>query len=288
MKANVTFLIIFMVGIKTIAQTLTFGERPGYVASIEGERESKYIELAPLPPLPPLPQVPLSDIIFTTQLKKEFQDRYREKFGSTEAEQIHNLPNPFTYEEGPDGMFRGTVIEESEEKNEFGAYMIRRLAEFHFDNFARNEPTVRPVWELKERIRQVQVEVSPGYKISAAYSFSGNYIESKFNNPIFDSKIILLMDPKETPSTSVVERFFSISKDINSSVIIEINYRDLVDRFSLIGRKRLAPTLEINVTLSSGFISEEMRTLTNTSIYSVSKEILNTREQQILIGFIWW
>ncbi len=266
--------------------SLGVSDHPGYLTTIEGERNLRIFEIAPVPQLPP-PEKPLSEKIFTTELTNEFKERYRYEFGQTEAERISFFPNPYSYYEATGGEFSGTALEDSEKKRDFGVYMFRRLAEFHFDHYAKNEPAVRPVWELKERIRQVKVEVSPGYTLAANYSFSGNYLESSLVNPYLTTKVVLLMDPKTTGPGPVMERWVSVQKQISPTVSIESHYKDTLDRYWLITRKKLRPDLEGNITLSTGKVGEETQSLTPT--YEISTEDISlVRDHQIMLGLTWW
>lgn len=264
---------------------------PGYLSDISEELNQNSIEFAPVPSLPAVPVIerPLSERIFTQQLVDEFQSRYRSQFGHTDLDRTYNLANRYTYFESTDGSFRGTVEQASEAKKQFGIFVFRRLAEFHFDRYAKEEPAVRPVWELKERIRQVQVEISPGYKFSAIYSFSGNYLESNLVNPYVPSKVVFLMDPTQTGPTSVLETWVSLGYSLSPVTNLEFHYKDLTDLYSFVVRRKLTSWLEGSLLLSSGKITTNDFGLGKYEIGQVVEDpnLSGERDRRILFGLSW-
>ena len=47
----------------------------------------------------------------------------------------------------------------SAHQSDYGQYVLRRLSEYHVDNFAKSDPSVRPLWEAKEKLSKVNVQV---------------------------------------------------------------------------------------------------------------------------------
>jgi hypothetical protein len=155
---------------------------PGYVSSIEEEKSSTTVEL-PLPMLQDSAPRDYEPIIFAPLLANEFRDRYEQVFGRTTAEQEYQVYNPLTRVEYSSGL-RVSVEENSDRQRQYGEYLIKRLTEFHVDAYFRSDPVLRPVYELKERLSNYDVEVRPGYKLTARYRLAENQIEMRLGNPM--------------------------------------------------------------------------------------------------------
>ncbi|MCB0412148.1 MAG: hypothetical protein KDD22_06450 [Bdellovibrionales bacterium] len=154
--------------------------QPGYLDSVTEERNEVISEMVLTPPPPP--KVELKEKIFDDRLTREFQDRYREKFGATDAERNIFSPNRFDEYEYSNGL-SVTFDEDRKVKQEFANYMGKRLVEYHVDQYFKSSESLRPVYELKDRVSRFDVEVKKGYKFKMNYSFSGNYLDLNLDNP---------------------------------------------------------------------------------------------------------
>ncbi len=171
-------------------------ERPGYLTDVKNEREQRFYEVFIFATPPSKPTL-LSDLIFNAQLSKQFKDKYREKFGQIDTSTIIYQPTKFSVLDENRGA--GLQIEtDNQARREFGDFMVKRLIEWHVDNYFKTDPSMRPVYELKERLSHVQVEVTKETKLSGQYSFSDNSLDIILDGPLFEtSKLTLLMDPKQ-------------------------------------------------------------------------------------------
>ena len=121
----------------------------GYVADIRTEREQVSENLVWVQQ--PAQDQDLRDRIFNQTLSREFRERYEQRFGQTEIERVFLAPNRTSYYNDAYGV-KGTPQEISDERRRFGEFMMRRLAEWHVENYAKTDPSARAVWEAKERI----------------------------------------------------------------------------------------------------------------------------------------
>ncbi len=178
----------------------SFGAHYGYLFDVREERNKRDIEMVMLerPKDPP----PLQEVIFNEKLSKEFQQQYKYRFGESQAEQTLNTvgrQDDYTY-------FTGRTVTLKEYQNDqqaFAEYMTRRLTEYHVDNWAKNDPDMRPVYEIKDRVSNVNVELDNGYKFEWKYNFAGPSMEAKLKNP-YDIEVKtrlemtgIVSDPKE-------------------------------------------------------------------------------------------
>ena len=144
--------------------------------------------------------------------------------------------------------------------------MLRRLTEYHIDNYAKNEPAVRPVYQIKENISKVDLSVAPGWKFKAKYSISGNTLKVDVGNPYTDSKILVEMDPDKLGPSDVKETIVSIGKDLTKIFRMETHWKTQDGKWSLVGIRRLAPRMSTNITTSTtvrsgGYTVRENRVL---------------------------
>lgn len=169
------------------------------------EKQQKFYEVYLSPP-PREVTVDYTDFIFNPQLTLEFKTRYRELFGYIDTTGLNATANYRTVEAEKINRTRRV----------YGEYMMRRLGEYHVDNYFKSQPAMREVYELKERLSNVQVQVGPSYKMDVHYSFADNSAEIVVQNPYCDSKLRVEMDPTSIGPASIQENRLYLGKKINS------------------------------------------------------------------------
>ena len=225
------------------------GARPGYLASVAKEREQRDVEMV-LISAPPATEEgtlfgrPLVD----PKLTREFQTQYEIKFGRTEAERNYNNSNRFAFFEYPGGKQEDLMAHE-EQQQQFANYMIRRLTEHHADQYAKSNPDIRPVYELKDRISNINVQVRQGYKLRFKYSYSGNYLDVRLENPYdIATKVSFQMSSGFGPSNverTIYSASYPVSKITTISAFQEVDVRTST---SFVGSRKLNKTLAATVT----------------------------------------
>lgn len=193
----------------------------GYVSDVKNERTEVSVELVWIQN--PNTDALLRERIFNQTLSREFRERYEQRFGQTEIERVFLAPNRTSYYNDVYGV-KGTPQEISDERRKFGEFMVRRLAEWHVENYAKNDPSARVVWEAKERISNMKVEVA-SFRIDAQYSIAGNILDIKMVNPYVQSKLSLLMNPDQFGPGPVDEALLSVFKAVNSRYAVEGRWR---------------------------------------------------------------
>ncbi len=242
------FLVAMATGELAFAKR-DYGPHSGYLESTQNERDTGYSDLL-LPPPPPSTSSDLGSKIFNPKLTREFRDRYEERFGRTEAERIYNSPNRFTYFADIHG-FTGTAQEMDDEKRRYGEFVMRRLFEYHLDNYAQNDPKLRPAWEAKERIKEFRVEVAQ-FRFDAQYSIAGNTFDVRMANPFFDLlRVRVQMDPGSFGPAPVLETTLSIGRALTSSISVETHYQTFDQTIAVIERKGFTPSFGGSLTQST-------------------------------------
>lgn len=223
--------------------------RDGYIRELSEEAEDSQTSDVVLVPKPPADNsVPLSDVIWDLRIKKEFIERYRETFGYTEAERNYALPSIYS----ENGVAQGRSVESDNARaarKAFAEYMFRRLGEHHLDGYFRSDPKLKSVWELKERISNVEVKVSEGFSLMTIYSFSGNFVNVKANNAYLPARVLIEMNPASFGPSEVREITPSVEKQLSRTFNLQAYYKIYDGVFTLVGSKSLAPSM--GATLSA-------------------------------------
>jgi hypothetical protein len=174
-------ILVLSLFLASMVRAGELAQHPGYLSDTSDEKYQVSREVV-IVPMGASGELSLRDKIFSEKITKEFKRKYEERFGRTQAEQVFNTPSQFFETEIQPGVFR-TADEVAAEQRKFGNYMIKRTVEHHVDRWMKESPSARPVYELKEKISNVNVEVRPGYKARIKYSLSSNEMSVNVKNP---------------------------------------------------------------------------------------------------------
>lgn len=236
-----------------------YGPHSGYLATTHGERDTQIADIVIIQP-PPVTGPNLTERIFNDKLVREFRERYEEKFGRTEVERVYNSPNRFTYYDDMYG-FKGTPQEMSDERKRYSDFIVRRLLEYHVDHYAQNDPKVRPVWEAKEKLKEMKVEIAQ-FRFDIQYSIAGNTLDLNMVNPYFKTtRVRFQMDPGAFGPAPMQETIFSLGRPLTKTSSIEGHYAITDGVVTVIARKSLSPVLAATLSEST-FTREWERGLT--------------------------
>lgn len=184
---------------------------PGYVSNVAAEKSQRFYEVY-LFVSPPSKEPSLSEFIFNP-LSKEFREKYREKFGNLDTESMaYRSPSLGGYQSTPLAL-----QQEQQNRRDFAEFMMKRLTEYHVDQYMRSQPSMQPVMEVKEKIQNVKVEVTKEVRFNIQYNFAGNTADVVLDNPYCDSKLSIEMDSKSLGPTSPHETRVWLSKSLNSA-----------------------------------------------------------------------
>ncbi len=185
----------------------------GYISDVQAEKEERFYEIF-LFSIPPVKSTNLKDIIFNRELSTEFKEKYREKFGQLDSESIVYQPTKFSILDENRGAIL-SVEQTNNKRKEFAEFMIKRLVEWHLDNYIKKDPTMRPVYELKEKLSNVEVQVTKETKVNIRYSLSDNSADVIVDNPYVDSKLSLEMNPRQFGPGPIQEQKMVIEKQLD-------------------------------------------------------------------------
>jgi len=210
----------------------------GYISSISEDSVEPMRELILLTPPPEL-RTAGSEKIFTSALQKEFRTRYREEFGFTYAQQFLNDPVDVSFY----GFARGYSVEEEKfraKKRGFGEYVAKKTVEYHVDNYFKSDPQLKPVYEAKERLSNLDVKVDEQTKVNSNYDFAGNHITTSFERPNMNARIRW-----ELQGDTTVSFYRTFTASTNGEIFYKFNDR----KYTAIGRKRLSNSVETSLTV---------------------------------------
>jgi hypothetical protein len=251
------------------------GMRPGYLVSTEQEHNVRVSEMVYLPTPAPRPAVLMGRPLLNDKLKVEFREKYAAEFGRTEAERNYNGLNRYTFFDDPGGR-QETAIAYNERQRKFGNYMLRRLVEHHVDEYAKNNSDIRPIYELKDRIANLDVKVRKDYKIKFHYNYSGNSLEAKLDNPYdIEAKLTLQMGqtvgPSKVESTTAMLSY-PVSKKLTLAAFEEFDQQAAT---VLVASRALTKSLSSSVTLAANKLVDR------------DNGFNSQRHQLVLVGFSW-
>jgi hypothetical protein len=196
---------------ETTADVSTY---PGYTNDVEQEKAQRFYEVY-LFAAPPA-EKNLKDAIFSP-LTKEFQNRYIEKFGVVDTDALNYMPMNYSSFDN-NGQASLQMQQASDQRKDFGNYMVRRLMEYHLDNYIKTDPQMRPLYETKQKLQDVKVQVNDSIKLNLQYNFSSNIADFYVNNPWVESKISFEMSPGAFGPSSVQEYRIWLNKQISKSL----------------------------------------------------------------------
>jgi len=248
------------------------GARPGYVFNVDQERHERSIEMViDSPPEDRQKGKPL----ITTKMEKEFQDQYELRFGWSDAERNYNGTNRFAFYEYPSGQLDTIQIYQTRQR-QFGEYMVRRLVEYHVDDYFKSNPEMRPIYELKDRIANVDVQVRKGYKVKLRYSYSGNYLDVLVDNPYnIESKVSLMMKPGGFGPGPIQDSVFKVAYPVDPRTSVATYYATHAGEAKVVGTRRLSKSLSSSLTV------------TEHSLVDPDNPETSPRQNLVLVGLSW-
>ncbi|MFN7453217.1 MAG: hypothetical protein ACK5RO_01020 [Pseudobdellovibrionaceae bacterium] len=192
----------------------------GYTQDIQKEKADRFYEVY-LFSYRPAPERNLHQQIFSP-LTSEFKLKYREVFGQVDAESISYQPANFGMLDNFKG-YNSAAEEENKKRKTFAEYMTKRLFEHHVDNYFKNDPTMRPVYEAKEKLSNINVQVNQSFKFNFRYKLSGNTLDINVLNPWIDSKLTLEMNPRSFGPSSPLEERLWLGKNLERNWRLQSN-----------------------------------------------------------------
>jgi hypothetical protein len=223
-----------------------FGSHHGYVTDVIEEKNKRDIEMVMLEEPKRLTR-PNKNLLVNERLEQEFQRQYQYRFGQTKAEQAINSPgrtDEYLYFTGRNV----TVTEYRAEQRRFAEYMARRLTEFHVDNWAKTDPGFRTVYQLKDRVSNLDVQVRKGYKVKWKYNLAGPNMEVDIENP-YDIETRVRLEMAGFISKPL-ESILTLSYQLTPRYRLQGLIRQVDGLYQLITIRQINPHLSTSFTAS--------------------------------------
>lgn len=226
-------------------------EQGGYVSDARHEDRTVGQDLVLIEvPLAIRSKVTLREQIFDGPLTQEFTQRYRDTFGNTPAEITYRNVQRFGNYDSLTGQWVN-VEAEREREGAFADYMLRRMVEYHVDNYSKAKPELKEAYQLKEQLTGQQVSVAKGYALKAQYSISGNYLDLEFVNPFLGSKV----RSDFGSALSGPETRLTLDRWITTKVLLEGQFLFVDGVGRLVARRTLTLDSSVSLTGSTYFKS---------------------------------
>lgn len=250
------------------ANTQDEDSHPGYLSDVSEERGDPSHEFVIMPLTDPADKVKLIDKIFTEKLKLDLIKQYRETFGYTEYEQINNTSSRFTDAQSADSNRLTSTDDFLAKQNQFGNYMMKKMAEYHVDNYMKSNHDLKAVYETKQKLSNIEYKTSNGSKLKMRYDLASNTATFSLEKP--EERFHKSIDVKLT--STAPNTIARASYDITKVLRIESNYGIEQEISTLILSRRLAPNLMVSMTAQS-----------------LQKDIdaLTPQQNRLLLGMSW-
>ena len=239
-----TFILLAFVTAKVQAEerpaTQVVGEHRGYLSSVKEERHLEVVEMI-LANNPPEDELSWESLIFIPKVTRELREQYTARFGRTETGTSFSTSSLYKTHKYSTGVIV-TLEEDVAKKRAYGEYMFRRLTEYHVGQYFKSRPSLKPVYQLKEKISKVQIQVKKGYKIKYYYSFSGSYLDMWLDNP-YKATAKLNFRKNETS--------LNLGYPLTNTLSVQSHYYFNSKHFSVSGHKRLKNNISTSLTGST-------------------------------------
>ena len=271
MKNAVLLIIIMNLPVMAAAEKpKVYGAHPGYVENVSVEYDELVEEVYPVED-PRAHEPSINEFLFDEKLTKEFKQKYEDFFGRTEVEQNRTAINRFDDLEYSANILL-TPEQDLERRRDYGVFVLRRLSEHHVDQYARNNEDLKQVYEVKQRISNLDVKSEQGYSFNINYRLSDNSFHMKLENPWeIKTRYSLYMDTAHVGPASVVERQLSLNYDLTPKTTVGTYYKEVDGTISVVGKRVVKSDLTASITGKT----------------YVKEEGISTRENSIIFGLSW-
>lgn len=206
-----------------------------YTNDIELERLNPFHEVILV--LPSISVEPQGTPFLTATLSADFKEQYLLRYQSQWSHSEVNQLEMFT-------AYNRRVIEESARRREFADYMVKKLLEFHVDNFVKSDPVMRPIYEAKEKLQNVEVKVNKSIKLNLKYSLAGNIFDFELENPYFvEAKVTFRMDPQAFGPTTPFATEYRLTRKMDARRRVQWLYQSQIQTLSTFVLQDLTPQL---------------------------------------------
>lgn len=217
----------------------------GYEDDVSGEMPTGPKEMVLMQKPDFLNKPELKNVIFNSELSNEFVFRYQQQFGYTEQEQNYYLIESQGYYNSPDGV---AATQQDAQRQAFAQYMVKRLFEYHADQIMKNDPSFKPIYDVKQKVSNYKVDVGPGSKLDMTYSFVGNFANITYVTPWGTTKANINMDPGSLVPGTPQEELLIFTRPITPTIRYETSYAFVAQTYRFMVEKRLTPTLSTNIS----------------------------------------
>ncbi len=227
--------------------------RAGYIQDVAAEKSEQFYEIYLSPPAVQT-KLDLRGKIFDQKLTHEFRERYEQRFGYIDTDSMAFADRFTNFSEN-----RGAnqdLATQNDNRKAFAEYMMKRLGEYHFDNYMKSDPTMRPVYEAKERLSNISVEVTAESKMVMNYAVADNSVELNYVNPYVDSKLRTEMNPRQLGPGEIVENWIYIGKSLTKTVYLLTSYASKDGLAGVEVRKAYTPMLSSSVRTTTTTTAE--------------------------------
>ncbi|MEC9283300.1 MAG: hypothetical protein VX642_11335 [Bdellovibrionota bacterium] len=219
--------VLALLSILMISSQLQAAKRDhwGYVdANQESQSESYILEFDFMGP--PEKQ---EESFINEELVEELRSRYQNEFGYTDAQRGLNYMEYF-FQSNQQNV--GNIEEAElylEKQQDFANFTLSRLGERALDQILMENKSLRPAYEVKQRVTRFQIKPQARTEISGDYNLSGNILKFWVKNPNYKLQISTKFKSGRLGPTPREELYYEASSKLTRSLDLRVYYQEVAE-----------------------------------------------------------
>ncbi|MEE6251056.1 MAG: hypothetical protein VX583_11700 [Bdellovibrionota bacterium] len=235
--------ILFLIFILGNFSQLQAGSRShwGYVdANHESLAESQILEFDFMGP--PEEQ---EESFINEELVEELRSRYQNEFGYTDAQRGLNYMEYF-FQSNQQNV--GNIKEAElylEKQQDFANFTMSRLGERALDKILMENNTLRPAYEVKQRVTRFQIKPQEKTEISGDYNLSGNILKFWVKHPRYKIQVSTKFKSGRLGPTPREELYYEAGAKLTKRLDLRLYYQEVAEITDLVFHQQFSPRMSM-------------------------------------------
>jgi hypothetical protein len=196
---------------------------------------------------------------FNPKLTGELRERYRQYFGYTDAEIGISQMEYFLQNNQTTGA-RTEGAAYLERQKDFANYVVSRYGESLLDEYIRETKSLRPAYEVKKRVTQLEVQPKEAKgKLKVHYNLSGNFLELRWLHPSYEIELTTDFIRGKFGPTEAQEYIWKFRKFFERDLQLDIYHRTHAELTDFVLSKQITANLRVQWQTHLDLLEEEGR-----------------------------
>lgn len=223
-----------------------------------------------IPPRPK-PKAVWTDKIFTEKIITEFYRKYEEKFGAFETLRLtRDFPKVEDQYVIDSISYQEKNISETEKVNAVGEYTVLRIVEYHFDNYFKNTPEVKKIYETKYFLTNAEVKINKKSSVKIKYLLSDNSLQSSYKLGSLFISYKMEFKSLNHGLFSKSEELLYFAKNITTQLNIHGHYKLVEQSYLLVLQKPISKTIAASISYSGNSLIQNGQLRESRILFGIS------------------